>query len=153
MKTYSQLQQENELLRRLACMLMQTETIPGLVSEVAALRDQQPTPEPESSPDPEPLQLKLRVKAEAYEYRIYELEIAYMMQDADTAESEAARTMMERVTANYHRDYPGRPLNPKPRPDAAPTGWATVRGPGDGQSKKARKPYTRKVKPSDAAAA
>lgn len=153
MKTYSQLQQENELLRRLACLLMQTETIPGLVSEVAALRDQQPAPEPEPEPEPslepEPLQLKIRVKAEAYEYRIYELEVAYMMQLEGTPESEAARASMEKVTAYYHRDYPGRPLNPKPRPNEA----YSYKAKEIHAEKKPRKPYTRKIKPADVAAA
>jgi hypothetical protein len=149
MKTYSQLQQENELLRRLACLLMQTDAIPGLVSEVTVLNDQQPAAEPALEPEPEPLQLKMRVKAEAYEYRIYELEVAYMMQLEGTPESEAARGMMERVTANYHRDYPSRPLNPKPRPSEA----HSYKAKEIVAEKKPRKPYTRKAQPSNAAAA
>jgi hypothetical protein len=85
----------------------------------------------------------IRVKPEAFEYRIYELEIDYMMQLADSPESKAAWESLEKVRANYFRAYPDRPLNPKPRPSETPSNangapmWPTA---------KPRKPYTRKVK-------
>ncbi|OGX84119.1 hypothetical protein BEN47_16715 [Hymenobacter lapidarius] len=100
--------------------------------------------EVEIIPDPEPLTLKIRVKAEAYEYRIYDLEIDYMMQLADTPESVAAKAKMERVTACYHRDYPGRPLHPK-RDPALPAREGSPHWPYTAE-KKARKPYTKRVK-------
>lgn len=94
--------------------------------------------------EPEPLTLRLRVKAEAYDYRIYEMEMAYMMQLAGTPGSDEAKAQMERVTANYHRDYPDRPLQPKrdprlPAPEGSPYWPYTA-------EKKSRKPYTRKAK-------
>lgn len=86
-------------------------------------------PQPELPQEP-PLTLRIRGKAEAYEYRIYELEMAYMMQLAGTPESKAAWGLCERVKANYHRAYPGRPLHPKPRPSDSPAAHvATWMGP------------------------
>jgi hypothetical protein len=77
--------------------------------------------------EPLPEGVLVRVKAEAYEYRIYELEMAYLMQLAGTNASQIAWDACERVKASYHRDYPERPLNPKPRPSENPapkaTGW------------------------------
>lgn len=114
---------------------------------------------PVDEPHLRPVRELIRVKAEAYEYRIYELEIAYMMQEPDTPESQAAWDSAERVKANYHRDYPDRPLNPKPRPDAVPSGWAASKGPiGSGEAaslrdKKPRKPYTRREKPAASSSA
>lgn len=86
----------------------------------------------------------IRVKAEAYEYRIYELEVDFMMQLAETPESQAAWDKYQKVKANYVRDYPGRPLNPKPRPSEQPA--APYGPPMWPEAKKPRKPYTRKDK-------
>lgn len=85
----------------------------------------------------------IRVKAEAFEYRIYELEIDYMMQLADSAESKAAWESLEKVRANYFRAYPDRALNPKPRPNDNPS--AHVFQPM-GPPRKERKPYTKRAK-------
>lgn len=91
--------------------------------------------------DDEPL---VRVKPEAYEYRIYELELDYMFQLADTPESKAAYESLSRVKFNYLQDYPGRPLAPKPRPSEIPAPWTppVMEWP----ARKERKPYTRKIK-------
>jgi len=108
-----------------------------------SLSDSQPS-EPPLEPHLRPLEQLVRVKAEAYEYRIYDLELAYMMQLAGTPESAAAKAIMEKVTASYHRDYPSRPLNPRPRPSEQPTPSVPF-GPAAAE-KKPRKPYTRKAK-------
>ncbi|NVO33480.1 hypothetical protein [Hymenobacter lapidiphilus] len=84
---------------------------------------------------------KIRVKAEAYEHRIYELEVAFMMELDGTPESAAAKERMERVTASYYRYYPGRPLNPKPKPSQQPNVASASFGP---PAKKPRKPYTKR---------
>jgi hypothetical protein len=122
-------------------------TYEALLAEVLALREQvtpAPTPLTEEAP-PAPLTLKMRVKAEAYEYRIYDLELAFMMELPDTVASSKARERMERVTAYYHRDYPDRPLRPRrdprrPLPESSPYWPYTAR------EKNPRKPYTKRAK-------
>lgn len=93
-----------------------------------------------------PVEELVRVKAEAYEHRIYELEYAYMMSQPDTEESKSLWASCQQVKANYMRDYPDRPLNPKPRPLEVPASH-TPFAPA-GAIKKPRKPYTRREKPA-----
>jgi hypothetical protein len=123
--TYDELLAENKWLRD-QCQRTERQVLEELIQLLMA--------------DDKPL---IRVKPEAYEYRIYELELDYMLTLADTPESKEKYELVERVTANYHRAYPGRPLNPKPRPVE---GEVFASAPYFGSAPKQRKPYTRKPK-------